>query len=74
MNSIEAKKRINEDPDFVNLKRFNYSLAQLLERYPEGCPDRVIAAALMIPETEVEEIYDTVVTKLRMIMGVSRSL
>jgi len=70
MNNDEIRSRIDGDPDFVNLKRFDYSLAKLLERYPEGCPDRVIAHALLVSEEEVEELYDIAVERLRELMGV----
>jgi hypothetical protein len=70
MNSIEAKKRVETDPDFIALKRFDFSLEKLLERYPDGCPDRIIANALLIPEHEVEELYQSAIIKLRGIMGV----
>lgn len=37
MNASEdVKFRIQTEPDFVNLKRFNYSLEAVLDRYPEG--------------------------------------
>lgn len=71
MNVHDQKKRVNEDQDFVALKRFDYSLEALLERYPDGCPDRVIAQALLISEPEVEELYQETVLKLRSIMGVT---
>jgi hypothetical protein len=70
MNPLEAKRRVETDPDYIYLKRFEFSLKKLLERYPEGCPDKVIAAALMIPEHEVEDLYQKAVVRLRMIMGV----
>lgn len=70
MNNLEAQQRVQTDPDFVNLKRFDFSLQKVLERYPEGAPDRVIANALMIPEHAVEELYQSAVAKLKMIMGV----
>jgi len=70
MNEEDARKRLNEEPDFVNAKRYEYSLAQLEERYPDGAPDNIIANALMIDEEEVEAEYGKVVEKLRDIMGV----
>ena len=70
MSPQELRKRVETEADFVNLKRFNYSLEKLLERYPEGCPNRVIAHALDIAEDEVEELYQMAVCKLRVLMGV----
>lgn len=66
----DNKKRLELDPDFIALKRFDYSLQKLLQRYPEGCPDRIIANALLIAEEDVEEIYGSTVLKLRGLMGV----
>jgi hypothetical protein len=62
---------IAEDPDFIALRRFDFSLVKLMASYPEGCPDKTIAAALLIPEEEVEELYQKAVARLRMIMGVT---
>lgn len=76
MDSQEAKKRVLSDPKFVNLKRFGYRIDRVLERYarePNGCPDRIIANALMIPEHEVEEVYQQAVRLLRRGMGVRRT-
>lgn len=64
------KKRLENELDYIALKRFDYSLKKLLQRYPEGCPDRIIANALLIAEEDVEEAYDLTVQKLRRIMGV----
>jgi hypothetical protein len=58
-------RRINTDPDFVATKRFDYSLAQVIERFPDGAPDRTIAHALMIAEDDVERVYQDIVARLR---------
>lgn len=70
MTAAEAKTMIETDEDFVFLKRYDYSLAKLLERYPDGCPDRIIAAALMVTEDDVAQMWDRIVEKLRNAMGV----
>ena len=61
----EIKKKILEDRDFINIKRFDYSLNKLLDRYEDGVPGRVIAQALLISEEEVESLYEQVLVKLR---------
>jgi hypothetical protein len=66
----EARKLIEEDPNFVYLKRFNYSLADLVARHPDGVSDRVIAAALMMTEDDVADMYASIVQKLRVAMKV----
>lgn len=70
MTPEEVKKKVEEDPDFVNLKRFDFSLKKLVERYPEGCPNRVILSALLMSEDELDKCYNGIVEKLRAQMGV----
>lgn len=65
MTVEETRRKIAEDPDFVNIKRFGHSLSKLLERYPDGAPTKVIAQAMLMTEQEVEEMYLKVVAKLR---------
>lgn len=65
------KERIANDPDFVALKRYEYSLDKLLNRYQDSSiPDRVIAQALNLSETELEAVYTALIAKLRERMGV----
>lgn len=61
----EIKKMVQEQPDYIALRRFNNSLTKLLKRYPDGCPNHVIAAALAMTEEEVEKIYNGVIEKLK---------
>lgn len=61
----EVKLRLETEPDFVNLKRYGYSLERVMDRYPDGVPDRLVAQALCMSEEEVEEFYEEVVLKLR---------
>lgn len=70
MTTEEARKRVEADPDFVHLPRFECSLKRVLRRYPEGAPDKVIAQALMITEEDVAALFDTAVKKLRRLMRV----
>lgn len=64
MTTEEAQLLINTDPDFVYLKRLDYSLARVLERFPDGAPDRTIASALMMTPEDVERIYQDIVKRL----------
>ncbi len=61
---------VDTDPDFVNSKRYDYSLKKLLEAHPDGCGDRLAAIALAMTETELEEEYQAVLKKIRLLMGV----
>lgn len=65
MNHEEIALLIETDPDFICIKRFDFSLKKLLERYPEGVPTRIIGQALSMDEEQVEELYQTVLQKLR---------
>jgi len=70
MPSDDIRDRIDTDQDFVNLKKFDYSLEKTLEHYPDGAPPKVVAQALMMSETEVEELYQRIISKLRSAMKV----
>mgnify|MGYP000935186440 CR=1 FL=1 len=67
---MTTHERIDADPDFIDMKRFGYSLQALLARYPDGVPDKYIAQALSVTEEEVEMLYQQTVAKLRERMGV----
>lgn len=71
MTTEQAKKRIEEDEDFVYLKRFDYSLAAVMEQYPEGAPTRLIAQGLMLTEDDVVEMEELATIHLRTLMGVT---
>ena len=68
-----VQKMLETSPDFINLKRFGYSLAKLKERYPDECPPHIIANALNIPEGSIEERYREIVQKLRILMDVKKN-
>jgi tRNA A-37 threonylcarbamoyl transferase component Bud32 len=68
MTLDEARRRVESDPDFINIKRFDFSLAKCLEKYenkPDGVPLRIIAQALVMTEEEVEETLQNIIGKLR---------
>lgn len=64
-NTEEVKWKILSEPDFVNLKRYDYSVEKVLERFPDGAPVKLIAQGLMMTEPEVEELLQSVIQKLR---------
>lgn len=66
---MSDQNKIMEDPDYIDIKRFDFSLKKLLERYPDGCPNRIIAKALDISEEEVEAKYEEIVQKLRTLIN-----
>lgn len=70
MTFTDEFMKVLQDPDYVAIKRFSYSLEALLQRYPDGCPDHVVAAALIMNEGDVPAMYDRIVARLRQLMGV----
>ncbi len=62
--------KLLEDEDHILLKRFNYSIKETLERYPDGVPEHLIAQALGLDEHEVTQQYQEVIEQLRAIMKV----
>lgn len=64
-NLQKIKDLIDLDPDFIAIKRFDFSLKKALERYPDGAPDKVIAQALNMSEEELKVLYESVLEKLR---------
>jgi DNA-binding NarL/FixJ family response regulator len=66
----EIRVRINSEKNYVHIKRFNYDIENVLDRYPEGAPNKVIAAGLQMTEEEVEETWQRIVLKLREAMKV----
>jgi hypothetical protein len=66
----ELTDQINTQKDFINMKRLGNSLDRLLKKYPEGCPDHVIAVALEMTEKQVTERYLAIISCLRQQMSV----
>lgn len=64
----EIKNMVATQPDYIGLKRFDYSLAKLEEKYPDECPRGVIASALQLTEAEVAELHAESIAMLRRIM------
>ena len=63
MNDHEKQLLLQVNPDFILLKRFDYSLLLALKRYTEGMPLPLIAQALGITEKAVEERYRAIVRR-----------
>lgn len=60
-----TKQRIESELDFVNLKKYGFSLAQVLDAHPNGCSVSLRARALGMTEEAIEELYDRIILKLR---------
>jgi hypothetical protein len=70
LNVDQIRQLIDTEPDFVNLRRYGNSLEKVIEAYPDGAPDKVISQALLMTPEEIEELYEEVVLKLRVLMKV----
>ena len=57
-------------PDYVVFKRYNNSLKLLEKRYPDGCPDHVVAQAVGMNEAELSLKYLEIVARLKSLMGI----
>lgn len=60
-----SDERIDTDPDFILLKRFDYSLEKALTKHPNGLEDHVIAQALGKSAHWVGKRYRAIVERLR---------
>jgi hypothetical protein len=69
MTEPEKRARLETDPDFILLKRFDFSLAAALRRYEDGMPTPLIAQALGITDADVERRYQRIVGTLREALG-----
>ena len=69
-NEDARAMKLLQDPDYIAINRFQNSLVALLERYPDGAPDNIVAQALLMEESGVEAAYQAIVIKLRDRMGV----
>lgn len=64
-DKTEIKKRIAQDTDYVRCPKCSNSLTKFLQRNPDGVEDNTVARLLMIPEDQVEQVYQEAVLKLR---------
>jgi len=65
MDKEELQKKIREEEDFIRCPKCGNSLVRFLMKNSEGIENHVIARLLMIPEEEVERLYEEAVKKLR---------
>lgn len=64
-------ERILTDPEYVAVRRYGYSTNSVVARYPDGAPNHVIGAALDMEEGEVDEEYQRIIDKLKVLIGVN---
>lgn len=56
---------LTNDPDYIELARFDHSLAKLVARYPDGAPDHVAAKALGMTEEQLRARYHEIIAGIR---------
>lgn len=65
MEKDEAIKKVREDEDYIRCPKMSNSLSKFIAKNSDGVEDSVIARLLMIPEEEVQRLYEEAVLKLR---------
>lgn len=65
MTDEEMVEKLMTEPDFIFGPKYRNSVQELLRRYPEGVPDRIIAQVLGITVPEVEVAFQLVIQKIR---------
>lgn len=65
MTDEEMVEKLKSEPDFIFGPKYRNSVQELLRRYPNGVPDKIIAQVLGISIPEVEEAFQLVILKIR---------
>lgn len=66
----ELKRKIAEDPDFIDSPRNDNSLAKLISKKPDGVDEKTIAKVLRMTEEEVHDTLARATNKIRKAMKV----
>lgn len=64
-NKIESQQRVLTEEDYIRAPKYSNSLAKFLTRNSDGVENATIARLLMIPEEQVEQIYQEAIEMLR---------
>jgi hypothetical protein len=67
---METKKRIEQEPDFIDSPRHDNSILKFLSSKTDGVDDKTIAKVLHISEEEVRDTMIRVVDKIRKAMKI----
>lgn len=65
MSFQDTRNKLENDPDFILIKRFDFSLKKLIEKNPNGVSSKIAAQALGMPEKELEAIFAQILAKLK---------
>lgn len=69
MDKKKLAEQVNNDPDFINLPKYNNSLTTFLGEHPNGTSDSVICKALCITQEELDILLKNVIIKLQESVG-----
>lgn len=67
----DIKYKILNDEDFIYCPRLGNSINNLMNLNPNGVDNERIAKVLLIEETEVENIFQNAIEKIRKIMKIN---
>jgi hypothetical protein len=62
---MNEPNRIEDEEDYISSSRYDNSIKKIREKYPNGCPDHVIATVLEQTEEWVKKMYQKVISNLR---------
>ncbi|NBP13510.1 hypothetical protein EBU95_03810 [bacterium] len=63
--SENDKYRIINDPDFIFSKKFLYSFASAMEKYPDGAPVKFICRVLNLTPQAYDKILKSSLNKIK---------
>jgi len=66
----EIRKKIENDPDYIYNPKMGNSLKKMVDRYPDGIEDEKIAKVLCMDIEEMNNIYESILVKLRKVLKV----
>ena len=66
----DVKTMLEQNSDFIAIKRYNNSLSALEKRYPDNIPSHIVALALEMTEEQVEARYLEIISCIRTQMGI----
>ncbi len=64
-HKARVQEKLNTDPDYIYSKKFSNSLTAIIEKYPDGVPDTIIAKVLKIKPTQFNIVFDRILEKLK---------
>ena|GEM_PF-2632473 len=70
MKDEEIRKKIENDPDYIYNPKMGNSLKKMVDRYPDGIEDEKIAKVLCMDIEEMNNIYESILVKLRKVLKV----